>query len=80
MAAAAGQQISQELPNHALYAVVCVVAFFAQFFAEQGWSMLVRHSWRQAAGTYGWVPQVAAGSEGKPPNQEVQFSVSVVFK
>uniref|UniRef100_A0A383VJH4 S-adenosyl-L-methionine-dependent methyltransferase n=1 Tax=Tetradesmus obliquus TaxID=3088 RepID=A0A383VJH4_TETOB len=49
-----------------------------EFFAEQGWSMLVRHSWRQAAGTYGWVPQVAAGSEGKPPSQDVQFSVSVV--
>ncbi|WIA14379.1 hypothetical protein OEZ85_002908 [Tetradesmus obliquus] len=49
-----------------------------EFFAEQGWSMLVCHSWRQAAGTYGWVPQVAAGSEGKPPSQEVQFSVSVV--
>jgi hypothetical protein len=42
--------------------------------------MLVRHSWRQAAGKYGWEPQVAAGSEDRPPSQEVQFSVSVVAK
>jgi hypothetical protein len=69
--------------NHHPCPAVCVDTFDAtshavQFFAEQGWQMLLRHSWRQAAGEYGWEPQVAAGSEGRPPSQEVQFSVSVV--
>jgi hypothetical protein len=75
--------VAQEA-SHGLLTAFChllpALSSFLQFFAEQGWSMLVRHSWRQAAGKYGWEPQVAAGSEGRPPSQEVQFSVSVVAK
>jgi hypothetical protein len=51
-----------------------------QFFAANGWQLLVRHSWQQAALKYGWLPQLTAAGQHRTHTQEVQLVVGVVRK
>lgn len=48
-----------------------------QYFADQGWDMLVQLPWTKAAAAYGWQPQLLAEAVGRPPSFEVQFAMLV---